>query len=267
MNGVKVNLGNSLFNKDLKIEKLSADLFHLEERLRQAESGKLELVDKNKNLEKSVADLQAKVRIQDLELAQLQMKLTSAATLNEKQSSVSSQLKQAEEGNLGRIEALLRENSYLKEKIVETESDRDRLLVDLKLLTARLDKSQKLAAELQEGMAKKQADIVLLEKTLARKNEHLDVLVKRDKEMTQGHKLKRQEIVQERLLEATETEKVLESRPEREWRETAQTAQTQLEALKRKLKRLEEEKAGLEKENKKVKDDNFYLVNRLKTLK
>ena len=259
-------MGNTLFNKELKIEKLSSDLYHLEELLRQSEKTRTELAEKNKALEKSHYDLQAKVRMQDLDIAQLQMKLVSAGTHNEKQAAMSSQLKQTEEGNLGRIDALLRENEHLKDRLTQAESERDRLLADLKLLTVRLDKSQKLSVDLQEAISKKQADIVLLEKTLARKNEHLDILVRKDKELVGIQKQKRKEVLEDRLLEATE-EKVAESRAEREWRDSTQAAQSQLEVMKRKVKRLEEEKGILEKENKKVKDDNFYLVNRLKSLK
>lgn len=266
MNGPKMNLGNSLFNKELKIEELSRDNCRLEQLLKESTSELKSTQTRNQELEKRLADLEARLRSQDLDLAQAIMKLRSAETASDKQRVVSMAMKETGEANLGRIDALSRENIFLQNKLVETESDRDRLASDLKLLASRLDKAQKTLAEMQEVLSKKQGDIALLEKTLARKNDHLDILLKKDKELMAVQKTKKQEIMAEKLMEATEC-KVIESGTEREWREAAQAAQTQAELLKKKIRRLEEEKSSLEKENKKVKDDNFYLVNRLKTKK
>lgn len=266
MNGVKVNMGNSLFNKDLKIEQLSKSNYEQEIRLRKAEALLQESEAKRRELEKLCADLRAKCRLQDLDIAQLQMKLVSAETTGEKQKIMSNDLKQAGEGSMSRIEALSNENNYLSQRLADSDCKAERLAADLQVLASRLQKAQTAAADLQESLAKKQGEVALLEKTLARKNEHLDVLIKKDKEVTGVQKARKKEFLAERLLEATEV-KVSEGCTEREWREAAQSTQIQVEILKKKLKRAEEEHLVLEKENKKVKDDNFYLVNRLKTKK
>lgn len=266
MNGVKLNMGNSLFNKDLKIEQLSKSNYELENKLRQIESRFEEQEARRTEIEKKCVDLQAKCRLQDLDIAQLQMKLISAETSGQKQMAMSKDLQAAGEGSQNRIEGLSAENSYLRGRLTEADCKAERLAADLQVVAGRLQKAQTIAADLQESLAKKQGEVALLEKTLARKNEHLDLLLKKDKEAAGVQKARKSEVLAERLMDATEG-KVTESGTEREWREAAQSAQTQVELLKKKLKRVEEEKLGLEKENQKVKDDNFYLVNRLKTKK
>lgn len=264
--GVKITLGKGMLGMEQKIEELSRCNYQLECQLRAHVQAGEEMKGKYREMEREHRDAMAKVKLLDLELAQTSMKLQSAEMKRAKEEGQNKVLTENTEDNMARIEALMRENDFLRSRCVEFEGKYQQVEADLRLCTGRLDKANKVILDQQDQLTKKQNDLNLMEKTVNRKNDHIAVLMKKDKELTDIHKAKRQEILADRLDNSTQPVPV-EGRMEREWRESAQTALGQIEVLKKKIKRLEEDKSAVDKELKKAQEDNYYLVNRLKSLK
>jgi hypothetical protein len=125
-----------------------------------------------------------------------------------------------------------------------------------------------VSAELQETLSRRSGEVALLEKTVARKNEHIEILLRKDRDGLAGEAAKKREVLEERLRRNIEAEGERKERSEgREVEETLAALRAQVEALVKKGKKAEEEVKGLAKENEKLKEDNYYLVQRLKNKK
>jgi hypothetical protein len=115
-------------------------------------------------------------------------------------------------------------------------------------------------------VSKRNGEVALLEKTVARKNDHIEILLRKEKDVMTVDSGKKREILEERLRKniMQEGEGKQESK---ELEETVASLKAQLDGLAKKGRKQEEELKGFAKENEKLKEDNFYLVQRLKNKK
>lgn len=264
---IPVVFATPLQQREEEIARLKDSVSELEAQLRHVGQAFGEGDGIRAALEARVRALESTNSMLDLENAQLRMKLESSETKLGKELTKVSLMGEQTTQNLGKVDALSRENVFLRERMLEKEALADRFESDLKVCSQRLDKANRQLVEMQEQMNKKQNDVATLEKALARKNEHLEILLRKDKEISSVLKKKREEVLEDRLLAQVEELDGKETPKEREWKEQAVSAQAQTEVYKKKLKRAEDERMALEKEAKKLREDNFYLTTRLKTLK
>ena len=257
---VKINLGHSLFNKEQQIEELGKKNMLLENQLLALNREAEELRARFSQACRELKQKDSAISMMDLELAQLKMNHASLETKHQKDLVVARQLETNKEGNVAKIEALMAENQVLKERQVFLESENSRYAKDVKVMTARVDKALKQALELQETLAKKETDILTLEKLMKQKNNQIEILLRKDK----GQKAE----LKDSLIKQACTQ--LENKIEEEFsldKQLTQKLQTEIDSLKRKLKHASTDHDLLAKENTKLKEDNFYLVTRLKNLK
>lgn len=257
---VKINLGHSLFNKELQIEELGKKNMVLENQLHALSREAEELQARFKQACKDLKQKDGLLAMMDLELAQLKMNHASLETKHLKDLAVARQLETNKEGNVAKIEALMTENQVLKERQVFLESENSRFAKDVKVMTTRLDKALKQCMDLQETVSKKETDILTLEKLMKQKNNQIEILLRKDK----GQKAE----VKEGFIKQASAQ--LESKIEEEFsldKQLTQKLQAEIDSLKRKLKHASTDQDLLAKENTKLKEDNFYLVTRLKNLK
>lgn len=123
-----------MFGKEQQIEELSRQNLQLETQYRELHHSHSLLLEKHRQLERTARETQSQLFMVDLELSQTKMNLISAESRVQKEQNHLKEEEAAKEGNMGRIEGLLRENKFLGDKVVELQGQADRLASDVKVL-------------------------------------------------------------------------------------------------------------------------------------
>lgn len=257
---VKINVGNVLFNKDMRIEELGKQNMVYENQVKSLMEEVERLSAQVKKAEQLSRESERKAAMVDLDLYQMKMKLNSLEVKHSKDVETTKSLENVKEGNTAKIEALQMENSVLRDRQIFLESENARLTKDIKVVSGRLDKCMKQVVEQQEVISKKESDILTYEKLVKQKNGQIDVLLRKDKNAKEG----------EREAIVKQASNLMESKIDADYsldKQITQKLQNEIESLKRKIKNLNSEYDLLGKENTKLKEDNFYLVTRLKNMK
>lgn len=136
---IKINLGNTLFNSNRRIEELTNDNINLSKSLKLAKEEIGNLTESNDELIKKLGKEKNEGVISNLEYEQLQFKHNSLMINFEKLQSKHNNLEEKNIGQEERINYLVKENKTLTNLNLDFESELERINFDVKVIPVKLD--------------------------------------------------------------------------------------------------------------------------------
>lgn len=261
---VHINMGNSLFNKDRRVQELTQDNIKLSTRLQDL-GGKLrQLVEENKALKLKLNKTKDSASMDGLQFEQLRL---NHLTLDSKFLKMAEDFelnKIASENKSGKIDALERQQEIYLGRIMELENDLKIRNSDMETLEKRNAIQKSEIHDLKLAHEKSLDNIAILEKSMIQKNKHIQIFIKEKERTVKTQKNSFKEFLNDKIdyelrEDRTETENyILDKNAD---------LKSQVALLRDKIMALKEQLGDKDKEIQKVKDDNFYLVTRLKNLR